>query len=43
MGHAEVDVRRVKREEFRVICTEVVVQVKGGDKSTERNGVHDEE
>ena len=40
----EVEVGRMKRnEESSVICTEVVVQGKGGDKSTKRSGVHDEE
>ena len=44
MSNAGVKVRRVKREEkFSVICIEVVVECKGGDKITERSGVHDEQ
>jgi len=32
-----------RKEELSVICVKVVVKGKGGDKSTERCGVHDEE
>ena len=42
MSNAGVEVRRMKREEeLSVICIEVVVQEKGGDKSTKRSGVHE--
>ena len=44
VSNVAVEVGRMKREEeSSVICIEVVVQGKGGDRSTERSGVHDEE
>ena len=44
MSNAGVEVGRMKREEeLSVICIEVVIQGKGGDKSTKRSGVHDKE
>jgi len=43
VSNAGVEVGRMKREEeLSVICLEVVVQGKAGDKCTERSGVHDE-
>ena len=39
-----VKVGKMKRkEELSVICIEVVVQGKGGDKSSKRSGVRDKE
>ena len=44
VSNAGVEVGRMKREEkVSVICIEVVVQGKGGDKCTKRSGVHDKE
>ena len=43
MGNAAVKVVSVKREELSVVCIEMVFQGKGGDKSTKKSGVHDEE
>ena len=44
VSNAGVEVGRMKREEkLGVICIEVVVRAKGGDKSAKRSGVHDKE
>ena len=44
VSNAGVKVGRMKRKEkLSVICIEVVVQGKGGYKSTKRSGVHDKE